>query len=100
MDASERLSSGSRAVLQNLQKKPELNNKLVVIETYLGDQEGRYKVRPLGAEAKRLAPSTFMSIQAANLRAAPDSAFIASVQYQGQDLLLPLTRLADRDGFG
>jgi hypothetical protein len=101
MTDSPSLSVGSRAVLQNLQGRPELNNQLVIVEERLKDEnEGRYRVRPLGSKAKDLAPSPHMAIKAVNLRPAPDSAFLATVTYEDQDLLLPLTILADRDGLG
>ena len=59
---------GSRVVIQHLQKNTNLNNILAMVEEYM-EQEGRFKVRPLGRQGKQKTKSKFLSISGKNIKA-------------------------------
>jgi hypothetical protein len=75
LEQSEIVEAGSRAVLTGLQNKPELNNHVVVVVRYLNDQ-GRYKVKPVGKEARHIFRTPHLAVRPANLKLIPPSAFL------------------------
>jgi hypothetical protein len=112
--SKETVAVGRRAVLHNLQNRPELNGHLVIIEKDIAATSSpstssdtaasnchEFCVRLLGSKTKDLSPSSSrMNIKESNLRVIPDSAFVTTINYEGKDLVVPLTCLADRDGLG
>jgi hypothetical protein len=95
--ASFQFPIGSRVVIHGLQHNNALNEHLAVVEEFLTEQE-RFKVRPLGRQAKLLSNRKFVAIRAANLKRAPPSAFLARIQsYKGTTLKVPLVCRVELD---
>ena len=90
---------GCRAVLVGLAKYPELNDTLVFVESHLTEND-RFRVRPLGREARALAPSPRISVKGEYLRLVHGSAFIAKIDIDGMLFDIPSICLASRDGYG
>jgi hypothetical protein len=68
---------GSRVRIQGLQHQQKLNSHLAIVEEYLWEQ-GRYKILPLGRQAKFLTKSKFLSVRANHLQKLADpSSFFA-----------------------
>jgi hypothetical protein len=68
---------GSRVRIQGLQHQQKLNSHLAIVEEYLWEQ-GRYKILPLGRQAKLLTKSKFVSVKANHLQKLVDpSSFFA-----------------------
>jgi hypothetical protein len=97
------IEPGSRAVLTGLQNKPELlNHRVVVVVRYLNDQD-RYKVKPVGKEARRIFPTPHLAVRPANLKRIPPSAFLLdnrNPEGEGFQGNVPLECQIALDGFG
>jgi hypothetical protein len=103
------LEAGSRAILKGLQHKLELNHHVVVVVIYLNDAQGRYKVKPVGKEARNIFPTPHLAVRPANLKWIPPSAFLLDTRTKNpeegeqgflQGTVVPLECQVALDGFG
>jgi hypothetical protein len=90
----DKLSPNCRAVLQGLQARPDLNNRLVQCIKLVGE---RWKTRLLGQDREEA-----LGVKSENLKPVPPSAFFYKVPANDREaeLIVPVTCSVGLDGYG